>query len=427
MNRLNFLSLFFLLITVSFVGCVNNSLENRFPSVENLPIIDTLPDVLTIMNGEKITTVKEWEELRKPELAELFQHYMYGYFPEYNETPKAVVESSTSIFDGKGTLNIVKITPKEGGSSFSMLLVLPTNVEKPSIFIGLNFLGNHTVANFAEIPLPEVWINPEWAESDEPIAMDNQRGLRADEWSLELIVERDYGVATIYAGEISPDYYGVEAEFDGCISGIQKEFLPAERCAPIGSEWGQIAAWAWGIHRGVDYLVDNVEHDKIIVMGHSRLGKAALVAGAYDERIDIVIPSQSGCGGAAPSRTTVGEKLDNINPRFPFWFSETFKGFNDQVEKLPFDQHCLIAIVAPRPLLLTNATDDQWTNPTGQFDMLNEASKVYELYGKQGFNETEFPSEYELIGERMGYFIRPGGHSTTGVEWNIWMDFCEKF
>ncbi len=423
--------LLFLLTLISNSGCGLCSSKSGSTKVELLPVsdlpeIEELPDVLTMMNGKNVATIYEWEKNRKPELAELFQYYMYGYFPEYLKKPEIHVEySNSSFFEGKATLKIIKVSPEHEGSSFSMLLLLPNSSDwKNSVFIGLNFVGNHTVADFPEIPLPNVWVNPEWTGSDQPIATDDQRGIRSDEWPFEMIIDRGYGVATIYAGEISPDYSQV-SNFKGCISGIQKEYLPSDRCVPENSEWGQIAAWAWGLHRGVDVLIEDVDPEKIIVIGHSRLGKAALVAGAFDDRISIVIPSQSGCGGAAPSRSQIGESVSDINSRFPLWFNGNFKEFNNQVNRLPFDQHCLIAMVAPRPLLLTNATDDQWTNPSGQFDMLVEASKVYELYGAQGFIESQFPEENVLIGAELGYFIRPGIHSTTDLEWNTWMDFCE--
>ena len=190
-----------------------------------------------------------------------------------------------------------------------------------------------------------------------------------------------------------------------------------------------IAAWAWGLQRGVDYLIkdSDIDRTRIIAIGHSRLGKTALLAAAFDERFAMAIPSMSGCGGTAPSRSNTGESVAQINKNFPHWFNDTFKQFSQDVERLPFDQHALIALVAPRPLLLTNATADTLCNPRGTFDMLVEASPVYELLGvKNPLSTQEFPKENGLIDSCLGYHIRPGEHDMTEVEWNVWLDFADK-
>jgi len=179
----------------------------------------------------------------------------------------------------------------------------------------------------------------------------------------------------------------------------------------------------------VDYLMqdEDVDNERIIVFGHSRLGKTALLAGAFDERIAMVIPSQAGCGGTSPNRFNVGESVERINRTFPHWFNDTYKRFSNDVERLPFDQHCLMALVAPRPLLLTNATEDTWADPRGQFNMLVAAAPVYQLHGiAKPIATTEFPDENVLIDSTLGYFIRPGRHDMTDVEWRAWLDFADK-
>ena len=183
-----------------------------------------------------------------------------------------------------------------------------------------------------------------------------------------------------------------------------------------------------GVDRAADYLVTdpNVEPRRMIVFGHSHNGKTASLAGALDERFAIVIPSQAGCGGTAPSRGTVGESVERINTVFPHWFNGAFHRFNKQVNKIPFDQHCLMTLVAPRPLLLTNATGDQWANPAGQFEMLKRAEPVYRLLGVEGCGAETLPAENELVNTRLGYFIRPGKHDMSQVEWSTWFDFADK-
>src|SRR5206468_4123017 len=185
-----------------------------------------------------------------------------------------------------------------------------------------------------------------------------------------------------------------------------------------------IALWAWGIHRAVDYLVQNPDLDKhrIAVVGHSRLGKTALVAAAFDERIALAIPLQAGCGGSAPSRGKVGESVKQINDRFPHWFNAAFKTFNDRPERLPFDQNGLVALVAPRAVLFSNATEDTWANPEGQFAVLKAAAPVYRLLGAGGLETDHMPETGKLSAGTLGYAIRPGKHSMTREDWAFFLD-----
>ena len=146
---------------------------------------------------------------------------------------------------------------------------------------------------------------------------------------------------------------------------------------------GTIALYAWAMSRMVDVLRDDASTAKapVIAVGHSRMGKTALLAGAMDERFAMAIPLQAGCGGTAPSRGKIGESVKQINDRFPHWFNSRFKEFGERPEKLPFDQHHLVALMAPRPVLFANAVEDTWANPAGQFEVLRAADPVYRLLG----------------------------------------------
>jgi hypothetical protein len=182
------------------------------------------------------------------------------------------------------------------------------------------------------------------------------------------------------------------------------------------------------LQRAVDYLIkrDDIDRKRIAVVGHSRLGKAALLAAAFDERIALVIPHQAGCGGTAPSRGKVGESVKQINDHFPHWFNRTFKEFNDQPNRLPFDQHCLVALVAPRPVLFSNAVEDTWANPEGQFQVLQAADPVYRFLGADGLEAKAMPKPGKLVVTRLGYYIRPGKHSMTKADWMVFLDFADK-
>jgi cephalosporin-C deacetylase-like acetyl esterase len=189
-------------------------------------------------------------------------------------------------------------------------------------------------------------------------------------------------------------------------------------------------AWSWGVSRVVDYLVTDKDIDArhIAAVGHSRLGKTVLLAAAFDERIALAIPHQAGCGGTAPSRQNdpKAESVKRINTSFPHWFCDNFKKFNDDPSKLPFDQNCLAALVAPRPLLFSNAVEDQWANPSGQFAVLKAAEPAYKLLGAGGLEAKTMPEPGRLIDSTLGYYIRPGQHSMTKDDWKVFLDFAEK-
>ena len=166
------------------------------------------------------------------------------------------------------------------------------------------------------------------------------------------------------------------------------------------------------------------------------------MAAAFDERIALAIPHQAGCGGSAPSRARIAigrafntldtpktkppETVFNINDKFPHWFNARFKEFNDHPDRLPFDQHCLVALCAPRPVLFTNGRADTWINPAGQFEVLRAAAPVYRFLGAGDFNATELPPDGRLLDGTLGYFLRPGAHSLTPQDWKAFLDFADR-
>jgi hypothetical protein len=299
--------------------------------------------------------------------------------------------------------------------------VIP-NARKPApVFLGLNFAGNHAVLKDPDIRLPEVWMRPTGAGVKSNRATDAGRGTQVDAWAVEQSIDRGYAVALFYHGDVDPDR-------NDFTDGVHPHYFKPGQTKPGPHDWGTIAAWAWGFHRAVDYLVTDKDIDakRIAVVGHSRLGKTALLAAAFDERIALAIPLQAGCGGTAPSRGKIGESVAQINKGFPHWFDAEFKSFNDQPDRLPFDQHSLIALVAPRPVLLANAVEDTWANPEGQFEMLKAADPVYRFLGVEGLKADRMPPVGKLIDSRLGYYIRPGKHSMTKGDWKVFLDFADR-
>jgi hypothetical protein len=396
----------------------------NLPVPSALPDQPGLPDPLVSFNGQAITTKESWLKQRRPELANLFQYYMYGYPPATAPKVTARIERrDQEYFGGRATKEEIELTlGSPSVPKIHLLLVIPNPPSRRvPVFLGLNFCGNFSVLNDPSIPAPQVWM-PNFCQG----CVSNQateagRGSSVNDWAIEQTIARGYAVATFYNGDIDPD----KPDFS---DGVHPWFMPPGQKDRGQHDWGSIAAWAWGLQRAVDYLVEHPRLDagRIAVFGHSRNGKTALLAAALDERIALVIPHQAGCGGTAPSRSRVGESVKQINTSFPHWFDDAFKQFNEHPERLPFDQHCMIAMCAPRPVLLSNAQDDTWANPAGQFEMLVAADKVYSFLGVEGLKSKTLPPLNQLLDSRLGFFIRPGKHSTTPDDWGVFLDFADK-
>ena len=398
----------------------------RFPAPEDLPSRAELPDPLVMLDGTPITTPEQWRLRRRPELQALFQHYMYGRLPARPKASvveavwqddsflngSAVISEETLAFQGPDLpqrLRVLTIRPKKTGA-------VPT-------FVAMNFCGNHAVVGHPKIAIPNSWVYNSCAGVEKERATEKGRGAQADVWNADLIIQRGYALVTFYSGDIDPD----TPDF---ADGIEPYFLSAGQTGPKSDDAGAIAAWAWGYHRVADHLLERhgaqfTRERGLIAVGHSRNGKTAILAAAMDERFAIAIPHQAGCGGTAPSRGKVGESVKQINDRFPHWFCDAFTAFNQDPTKLPFDQHALVALCAPRPVLFTNAVEDQWANPDGQFEMLRAAEPVYKLLGAGGLESRERPAVGKLSAGRLGYFIRDGKHSMNRVDWRAFLDYAD--
>jgi dienelactone hydrolase len=400
--------------------------EADFSPPQDLPQQRELPDPLLSFDGTRIETPQAWEQVRKPELKSLFEHYMYGRYPALpaSVTGKVLFEDNEA-FGGKATLKEVELTLGSPDWPKIYLLIAAPQGGKAPCFVGANFGGNHLLTDHASVRIPTAWMPDRYPGVVDHRATEAGRGAQADTWPLEEIVRRGYAVATFYCGDVQPDRPGVREGMRALLADVGERDDDASQTATIMS-------WCWGIHRALDYLQNDpaIDGKRIAVVGHSRLGKTALLAGAFDDRVALTIANQAGCGGSGPSRhdDPRAESVARITKAFPHWFCGNFAKFGEDTSRLPFDQHSLVALCAPRPVLFTAAAEDLWANPSGQFEVLKAATTVYKLLGVGGLEADEMPDpDAPLIDSRLGYWIRGGEHAMTPADWKVYMDFADKW
>ncbi|MFX1323835.1 MAG: acetylxylan esterase [Promethearchaeota archaeon] len=386
----------------------------------------SVPDPLICQDGTKVFDKSVWFGKRRNEILELFEHYIYGKIPGKPEkTSFEIISIDNEALEGKATRKEILIIIQNNNIDLhiDLLMYIPNFQPKPvSNFIALNFIGNQSVHHDPYIKLSKKWMPTISAKGIvNHQATEKSRGVNSSRWPIELIIEHGYALSTVYCGDIDPDFD------DGFQNGVHPLFYKREQNKPAADEWGTIGAWAWGLSRIMDYFErdDDINDSSVILMGHSRLGKAALWAGAFDQRFAIVISNNSGCGGAALFRRKFGETIRHINSRFPHWFCENFKKFNDKEDELPVDQNMLLSLIAPRPVYIASAEKDLWSDPRGEFLSAKGADSVYKLLGTDGLNIDELPDFDQPILSTIGYHIRKGVHDVLKYDWERYLEFAD--
>ncbi len=382
-----------------------------------------LPDPLVLESGKPVKDAATWNRVRRPEILRIFETNMYG--KSLGGTPKLryeVREIDGKALGGKATRKQVRIffsqtTPEP---KLDLLIYTPNATAKPTpIFLVPGFAPNQAVHGDPGILLGDPWTqDPQtkaWAKQP---AKPESRGAGAASWNLDQTLDRGFGLATFYYGDVEPDFNG------GMQYGVRALFSP-----PGADGWGAIGAWAWGLSRALDYLETEkaIDAKRVVLMGMSRLGKTALWAGAQDTRFAVVISSVSGEGGAAISRRKFGEQVEDLNNRFPHWFAKNYSNYNNREDTMPMDQHMLLSLIAPRPLYVSSAEEDLWADPKGEFTSLVAAGPVFRLLGKHALDSDRMPAvDHPVRTQSVGYHIRNGKHGVNIYDWDQYLTFASQ-
>jgi hypothetical protein len=381
-----------------------------------------LPDPLKLNNGKPVRDAKTWYSKRRPEIVEMFETQQYGRAPGRPAGESfEVVDKGTPALNGKAIRKQVTIylNKEKTGPSIDLLIYLPAAATRPvPMFFSINFGAVQNAVDDPGIKPETVWD----LKTNTRVAPPAGRGFgRID---AEALLDAGFGVATYYYGDIEPDYAA------GFSNSIRALYLKPGQTERAPDDWGSIAAWAWGMSRVEDYFETDrsIDAKRVAIHGISRLGKTVMWAGAHDQRFAAVIASCSGEGGAALSRRNYGETIAHLTApgRYPYQFAANYAKYGGFPDNAPMDANLLIALIAPRPLLLQTGSTDNWSDPRGEFLAEVAAGPVYKLLGKQDLGTDVWPAARQPIFHDLSYYMHDGGHGMVPSDWAIYVDFLKK-
>ncbi|MBR4171358.1 MAG: acetylxylan esterase [Kiritimatiellae bacterium] len=394
-----------------------------------------LEDPLVFVDGHKMQKAEDWVARRR-EILGIFQREMYGQMPPPPENiTLETFEEGTTISDFVIRRQIrMWFNSEKKGPKIDWLLLIPKFAKGPvPVILFLNYRGNQEVLLDKQIPVCEGWSrnNEKYGVTEHKIP-ESTRGAMTDPncsspCPVGMLTARGYAVATACYCDVSPDPDKPEMQDELAYTGIFE--LWGKRDPARDDNTTALAAWAWALMRGVDMLGRQPEVDarQVVVTGCSRLGKAALIAGAFDDRFAVVVPNQTGGGGAPLAKRDFGENISTEMRMFTHWYCKAYGKYVDNEDAMPFDQHLLLACVAPRPLLILGF-DSPWFDTKGEYLACTAASPVWKFLGKSGLPDGTWPDDFDTsaIGRDLGYVRRPGPHGISFYDWTWLMDFADR-
>lgn len=380
----------------------------------------TLPDPLVMLNGKKVKNEKQWYRKRRPEILSLFYEFQYGKVPpKPKDMSFNVFDKGTPALDGKALRKQVTVYFTKDTSDYKMdiLIYLPAKATGPvPLFLNFSFSPNATIADD-----PGIKAGTMWGRDGKRVPVSRTGGF--GRMNITQFLDEGLGFASIYYGDIEPDFAL------GYKCGIRSYYSKPDTAYPAPDQWGAISAWSWGLSRAMDYFETDPQIDskKVAVFGISRLGKTVLWTGARDDRFGMVIASCGGEGGAALSRRNYGENIDHMThpTRYFYQFAGNWRNYKDNFNMSPVDAHMLVALMAPRPLLLQTGNTDYWSDPKGEFLSAVAAEPVWNLLGKKGLGTDKWPEAGQPVLNDLGYFMHDGGHGTIPGDYAVFIKFMK--
>jgi hypothetical protein len=427
MNRTLLLGFF---VALSFAGFAQPA-ANRPTVVAGFPVnyqedsvgTYTLPDLFKSIDGKTVTTAKQWTQQRRPELVKLFEENQFGKMPPRpKEMTFKVFDKGTSAFNGKAIRKQVTVyfTKDTSDHKMNLLIYVPAAATKPvPLLMNISFAAYNQTIEDTGLLVNYIWKDGKRIKADQPTVFGKM--------NVEQFLDAGIGFATVYYGDIEPDFK------DGIKYGIRNHYLKPGQTETAADEWGAIAAWSWGLARAMDYFETDKQIDskRVALQGASRLGKTVLWAGVKDTRYKMVIASISGEGGAALSRRNYGETIRHISDpsRYLYQFAPKYHSYASNVSSMPVDAHMLVALMAPRPLLLQTGNTDYWSDPKGEFLSAVAAAPVYKLFNEKGPETKDMPAagDTSLLMNELGYYMHEGGHTVLPTDWTHIISYMKKY